>query len=137
MSRPKSVPYLDELAAAWYDAAREGRLLIQRCAACERFQFYPRAHCVHCHGARVVWHEASGRGRLHTFSVVRYTPNEEFAGEVPYVFAIVELEEGVRVSAQLVGADADALACELPVRVAFQRRDDLVLPCFEPDGGPR
>jgi uncharacterized OB-fold protein len=134
MAKPRTQPVLDELSRAWYDAAREERLLIQRCTRCERYQFYPRSLCVHCGADAVEWHEASGRGRLHTFSVVHYTPNEEFSPDCPYVFAIVELEEGVRMATRLVDVEHEAIVCDMPVRVTFGGWDDLVLPFFTAEG---
>ncbi|NLT06477.1 MAG: Zn-ribbon domain-containing OB-fold protein [Solirubrobacterales bacterium] len=134
MSTPaKPVPYPDELSDAWYEATAAGRLLIQRCGACERRQFYPRARCVHCHADALEWIEASGRGRLHSFSTVHYTPNAEFSDDVPYVFALVDLDEGVRVSTRIAGATEEELACDMPVRVVFEAQGELTLPLFEPE----
>lgn len=127
---PRPLPIEDALTRAWLEAAADGRLLIQRCAACERFQFYPRAHCARCFAPEPAWHEASGRGRLHTYSIVRWTPNEEFAADCPYVLAIVELEEGVRVTSRVVDVPHEALRCELPLTVRFAERDGVTLPVF-------
>ena len=124
MDKPR--PIADELTQPYWDAAADGRLLIQRCAACERHQWYPRAHCVVCGAADPAWVEAKGTGRLHTFTVLQKTPNPEFQGDLPYVLAIVELDEGVRVSANVVGVDHDALRCEMPLQVTFLDG----LPCF-------
>ena len=129
MDRPRPIP--DALTQPYWDAAAEGRLLVQRCDACERHQWYPRAHCVVCGAADPAWVEAKGTGRLHTFTVLEKTPNPEFQGELPYVLAIVQLDEGVRVAANVVGVDHDALACEMPLEVTFVDG----LPCFTSPGG--
>src|SRR5690349_15984627 len=102
-------PITDERSQEFFDAAARGELLIQRCPACERFQFYPRRHCVHCGSLEVVWVRAAGSGKLHTFSVVHRTPNAEFADETPYVFAIVELDEGVRMTTRIIDVPFDEL----------------------------
>jgi|tagenome__1003787_1003787.scaffolds.fasta_scaffold17243476_2 uncharacterized OB-fold protein len=129
MDKPR--PIADGLTQPYWDAAAEGRLLIQRCSACERYQWYPRAHCVACGAADPSFVEAKGTGRLHTFTVLEKTPNPEFQGDLPYVLAVVELDEGVRVSANVVGVDHAALACEMPLRVTFVEG----LPCFTtPEG---
>jgi uncharacterized OB-fold protein len=117
-------PIPDEHSRAYWDAAAEGRLLIQRCGACATHQFYPRRHCAACLAPEPEWVQARGSGRLHTYSVVHRTPNAEFAGDAPYVFAIVELDEGVRVSARIVDTPHEQLACDMPVRVAFTPGDD-------------
>jgi uncharacterized OB-fold protein len=124
MDKPR--PIVDELTQPYWDAAADGRLLIQRCSSCERHQWYPRAHCVVCGAADPEWVVAKGTGRLHTFTVLQKTPNPEFQGDLPYVLAIVELDEGVRVSANVVGVDHDALRCEMPLQVTFVDG----LPCF-------
>ncbi len=122
----KPRPLTDALTQPYWDAAAEGRLLVQRCAACSAYQWYPREHCVACGGGRPAWVDAAGTGRLHTYSVLEKTPNPEFVPDLPYVLAIVELDEGVRVSANMVDVDHDALRCDLPVRVVFVDG----LPCF-------
>jgi uncharacterized OB-fold protein len=131
MDRPRPIP--DALTQPYWDAVAEGRLLVQRCDACERHQWYPRAHCVVCGAADPAWVEAKGTGRLHTFTVLEKTPNPEFQGELPYVLAIVELDEGVRVAANVVGVDHGALACEMPLQVTFVDG----LPCFTTPGAAR
>ena len=98
---------------------------------CGLFQFYPRPFCLRCAAGELEWRDASGNGRLHTFSVLERTPNPEFQGDLPYVLGIVELDEGVRVTADVVGIDHDQLRCEMPVAVTFVDG----LPCFGPDDG--
>lgn len=119
-------PITDSRSQEFFDAAKRGELLIQRCPACARFQFYPRRHCLHCGSLDVEWAKAAGTGTLHTFSVVHRTPNPEFAEETPYVFAIVELDEGVRLTTRIVDVPFEELRCELPVEVVFTDR----LPMF-------
>jgi uncharacterized protein len=127
---PKPRPQPDALSETFWEAAREGRLLIQRCPACGDHQWYPRAHCLRCGGAPE-WIEASGRGAVHTFTVVRRSTNPEFGEDTPYVFAIVELEEGVRMATRIVGVEPDDVRCELPVRVVFAPDgDETPIPCF-------
>jgi uncharacterized OB-fold protein len=127
-------PIADEHSRAYWDAAAAGRLLIQRCSACGHLQFYPRRHCTACFAPDPDWQEARGTGRLHTFSVIHRTPNPEFAGECPYVFAVVELDEGVRMSTRIVDTPHDRLACDAPVRVVFtERSGGVTLPTFTLD----
>ena len=91
---PGLPPLTDQFSQAYWNAAREGTLLIQLCRTCGRYQFYPRGHCVHCFAPDPEWTPASGRGRLHTYTIVQRTPNAEFAADCPYVLAIIELDEG-------------------------------------------
>jgi uncharacterized OB-fold protein len=126
----KPLPILDGLSRQWFEAAAEGRLLIQRCTACGRFQFYPRVHCVHCFAADPEWHEASGKGTLHTFRVIYQSANPEFAEDCPYVLAIVDLEEGVRMTSRVVDVAEEDIACDMPLRVTFGETDGVALPLF-------
>lgn len=131
MAEPKPTPQTDALSEPYWEAVAQGRLLIQRCEACGTHQWYPRAHCLACGGGQPAWVEAGGRGTVHTFSVVHRTPNPEFADDTPYVFAIVALEEGVRMASRIVGVAPANVRCEMPVRVVFPAGDGPVtLPCF-------
>ena len=130
---PGLPPLTDRLSQAYWDAAREGTLLIQRCPACGCYQFYPRVRCVRCSAPDPEWTPASGRGRLHTFTVVRRTPNAEFVADCPYVLGIVELDEGPRITARITG-DAEGLACDQPVHAVFTPAGPAgVLPNFARD----
>ena len=124
------LPIHDRLSREFYAATGEGRLLAQRCENCDRLQFYPRARCTGCHSDAVVWEQLSGNGIVHSFSVLHMTPNAAFAEECPYVFAIIEMDEGVRMSGRVVGVDPDAVRCDMPVRVVFEQRGDVALPWF-------
>jgi hypothetical protein len=123
---------MDSLSSEFYEAAAEGRLLAQRCQACQRLQFYPRARCTACHSDALEWHELAGRGVVHTFSVVHYTPNAEFAGDQPYVLAIVDLDEGVRMTGRVVNIEPGNVVCDMPVTVVFHEREGVTLPWFAP-----
>lgn len=129
-SRP--VPITDSRTAEFWEAAADGRLLVQECRDCKALQFYPRGHCVRCFGSNVGWREVSGRATLHTYSVVHRTPNEEFAPDTPYVLAIVDLEEGVRMTSRVVDVTTDRLRCDMPLRVVFRKLEDgaPVMPFF-------
>ena len=123
-------PLPDAFSAAYWDAAREGRLLIQRCTRCRRYQFYPRQHCAVCLAADPEWVTASGRGTLHSFTVVHRTPNAQFADLTPYVLALVDLDEGVRITTALVDVGNREFRCGARVRIVFPVvAEDLVLPC--------
>jgi uncharacterized OB-fold protein len=127
---PGVAPQADQFSERYWSAARDGTLLIQRCRSCGRYQFYPRAHCAHCFAPDPEWTQASGRGRLHTYAIIHRTPNAEFAADCPYVLAIIELDEGPRITARIVGETGD-LACDQPVRAVFTPAGEAgVLPNF-------
>lgn len=103
-TRPRPTP--DALERPFFEAAARGELLYQRCPKCGHAQFYPRAVCTAC-GADPEWATASGRGAVHTYTVVRQNAMPPFAEELPYVVAMVELPEGVRMMGNVTGAGAD------------------------------
>ena len=115
----KPLPVVDDLNRPYWEAAREGRLLLQHCTTCGLFQFYPRPFCRRCAAAELEWRDASGNGRLHTFSVVHRTADRAFADDVPYVFGVVELEEGPRITLDVVDTPLRKLRCDMPVRIVF------------------
>jgi len=130
---PGLPPLADQFSQAYWDAASEGTLLIQRCRACRRYQFYPRGHCAACFAPDPEWAPASGRGRLHTYTVVHRTANAEFAADCPYVLAIIELDEGPRVTARIIG-QTDDIACDQPVHAVFTPAGEaVVMPNFALD----
>jgi uncharacterized protein len=117
---PTLDPPVNEETAPFWSAAAEGRLVLPRCTACGTHIWYPRTHCPACHAGPVEWVEASGRGRIHTWTVVR-RPRGDWARAGPYVLALVELDEGPRVMTNVVDCDPEALAIDQPVTVVFHR----------------
>ena len=132
MSRP--IPRPDAETAPFWAGTAEGKLLIQRCPDCGTSRFYPRLVCPNCMSDRIEWTEASGRGRVYSFTVV-HRPPPAFKQEAPYVIAIIELEEGVRMMSRLRIDPPESARIDMPVTVAFDRiSDDIVLPGFVPAG---
>jgi hypothetical protein len=111
----------------FWDAAAEGRLLLKWCAACRQPHHYPRSICPHCGSDRTEWREASGRGAIYTYSVMRRAP-------VPYAIAYVTLEEGVAMLTNIVDCDLDAIRIGQRVRVVFAptEGDGPPVPVFTP-----
>jgi uncharacterized protein len=132
VERPAPIAYGASLP--FWEAAAEGRLILQRCSS-GHVQFYPRSHCHMCGSTMLDWVDATGEGVLHTFSIVYRAGHEGFAGRVPYVFAIVELDEGQRVTANIVNTDVEQVHIGVPVRAVFTDQvGKYTLPQFEPAG---
>ncbi|MCL6599829.1 MAG: Zn-ribbon domain-containing OB-fold protein [Alicyclobacillus macrosporangiidus] len=130
MPNPWPKPEVDGDSRPFWEGLNQGELRIQRCEDCGRHIFYPRSICPDCFSDRVCWVRASGRGRIYSYTVV-HRAQGPFVQDAPYVVAIVELEEGVRMMSRIVGP-REEVAIEKPVRVVFTRVDDeLVLPFFE------
>ena len=127
------LPTPDTETQPFWDAARDGTLLLRRCNACEQAHFYPRNFCPSCWSDDVEWFEASGAATLYTWSVVHANDLPPFGERVPYVAAVVDLAEGPRMMTNVVGCEPDALEIGMPLRVTFEDRgDDLTVPVFRP-----
>jgi uncharacterized OB-fold protein len=125
----RTLPPVTPLTAPWFDACREGRLTLQLCNHCERFQFYPRILCSHCGGQDLSWHAASGHGRIASFSVVRRAISA--AWEAPYLVALIDLEEGPRMMSNIVDCDPQDVRIGHAVTVDFEAWSEAItLPVF-------
>ncbi len=124
----------------FWQAAAEGRLAIPRCEMCGRYVWYPQATCYACQGTRLTWTPVSGRGRLFTWVSVQRAFLPQFAGEVPFVPALVALAEdpAVRLVTRLVDYDLAALTIDMPVEVVFRPlrfpgvAREVMAPLFKP-----
>lgn len=119
MSRlPSADPRPDPETREFWDATREGRLLLRRCRDCGTVIWYPRPICPACHRGDTEWFEASGRGTVYSYTVVHraFGPWRE---AVPYLVAYVELEEGPRILTNLVDVDPGRVAIGMPVALRF------------------
>lgn len=130
------LPVADQETAPYWDAARDRRLLIKRCNACKKPYFYPRDRCPRCWSSDTAWIEAAGTGTVYTFTVVYANDLPPFRDRVPYVVAVVDLDEGVRMTATIEGCPPEDVRCDMGVRVEFrdEQRDDetVTIPVFVP-----
>jgi uncharacterized protein len=110
----------------YWDAAGGGKLLVKTCRACGQAHHYPRALCPFCFSDQTEWKEASGRGVIYSYSVMRRAP-------APYTIAYVTLEEGPTMMTNIVDCDFDRLAIGQTVRVTFAPTEGgPPLPVFTP-----
>lgn len=118
------LPQPTELSRPFWEAANEGRLTLQRCDACGHYRWTPQILCTNCLAEPFTWVDVSGRGRLYSYTIVHRAPLAGF--EIPYVLAVVELEEGPLMLTRLVDSPIEKLAVEAPVEVAFTRASDEI-----------
>ena len=131
--KPRPAPVPDPEAADFWSATLEGRLLVQRCTTCGHHQLYPRVHCTECRSACELV-ESSGKGTVYSRTVIRQNLSRSFRHLVPYVVALVDLDEGPRLMTNIVNAVPDDVRIGDRVRVLFEPvSDQAALPLFEPD----
>lgn len=122
----------------FWEATRDGRLLVQWCTACDRGVFYPRAICPHCgapHSA-LDWRTASGQATVYAATVEHRPAPGGFSGGEPYCVALVDLHEGVRMMTNIVGCPPDDVRSGMAVEVTWEPLSDgRNLPLFRPSGG--
>jgi len=133
----KPLPRVDEESRGWWEALARHELYFQRCRDCGTKRFYPRALCPRCLSSATEWVRASGRATVYSFTVTYQNQAPGFREELPYVLAIVELDEGVRMMTNVVGCAPDAVRVGMPVEVVFDDvTAEVTLPKFQPPRAP-
>ena len=131
----KPLPTPDPLTAPFWESVKAHAMKLQRCGGCGTFIFYPRAICPGCMSDDLVWTPVSGRGIVHAFTIPHRHPNPAFGSDVPYVVALVELDEGPRMLTNLVDVEPSpqTVRVGMPVEVAYDDVTDAVtIPRFRP-----
>ena len=127
----KPLPKPTPTSRPFWDAAKRHELTIQRCGACKSYVYYPRDRCPKCFADQLEWQQVSGRGRVYSYTVVRRASARSF-GDAPYVLAIVELDEGPRMTSNIV-APPEKVRVDMPVEVFFDDvTPDRTLVKFKP-----
>lgn len=130
-SRPVPRPCLT--TTPFWEAAREKKLLLQYDPELSRYQFWPRPASVTTGKTNLEWREASGKGHLYSYTIA-IMPASGFENRAPYLVAIVELIEGVRIMSPLVGVAPDNVKIGMPLRVVWETLSpEINFPAFGPD----
>ncbi len=129
----KPLPVVNPWAKPFWDAAADEKLVFQKCGDCDKNIFYPRIACPHCFSDNLQWVEASGKGIVYSYTIVENNAPSAFIKDMPYVIAIIKLEEGIQMLSNIIGCDPYAVTCEMPVQVTFEELDEeFKLPKFVP-----
>jgi uncharacterized OB-fold protein len=107
------------LTAPYWDAAKRHELVCQRCSQCSNWIFYPLEQCSVCFSTLLEWAPMSGNGRVFAFTIVHQPAHAGFEPEVPYAYAIVQLDEGVRMPTNIVECRVEDIMVDMPVTVVF------------------
>lgn len=125
-------PTRTALTEPFWQAAEAGRLILQHCGACDRSVYYPRAICPHCWSDALTWQDASGQGRLKSFSQIWKPGHPGWIPVTPYFVGLVELAEGPTMLSHIL-TDSAALSVGDTLNFAPTAIGDRVLPCFQAD----
>lgn len=133
-TRPRGtlpLPVPDEDTQPFWDYCREGELRAQRCTSCGRLRYPPRPTCPQCGSTDVEWQRLSGRGKVFTYAISHQAIHPALEGRVPFTTLIVELEEGLRMTSNLVEGSGP-VEIGTAVEVVFERvNDEITLPRFK------
>ena len=128
------LPTIEPESEPYWTALREGRLLLKLCASCSQYHSYPRPFCPFCWSEDVSWVEASGGAVLYTHSVVFRNDLPPFGEQVPYIAAMVDLDEGPRMMTRVVDCEPDQL--KIGMRLSFRTEavtDEVTMAVFAPE----
>ena len=129
----KPSPKINEDSRPFWEGCRVHELRFQKCNQCGHVRWPPAIICPECHGNDTVWITASGHGRVYTYVVYHVAYHPGFKGELPYVVAIVELDEGPHIYTNIIGCRPDEVYCDMVVEVIWDDvTAELTLPKFRP-----
>ena len=127
----RPAPILTEDNHWFWDAAREGKIVAQRCSGCQRLRHPPRPMCPWCHSLQFEITDLSGRGSVYSYSILHHPQNPAF--EYPVIAVLIELEEGVRILSNLIDVEPEEVRIGMNVTVDFlPTLRDGVIPVFRP-----
>ena len=118
-TKPLPRPINPELTRPFWEAARRHELVMPRCTTCAHVFFYPRSECPRCFSSTLEWVPVSGRGRLHSFTIVYQPANAAFKAEAPHVYAVVQLDEGPRLVSNVVQCDPESVRVDMLLVAVF------------------
>ena len=125
------VPPVNADTEPFWAGCAQGELRYQQCVRCGSVQFPPRGHCATCQAQAPAWRTSARRGSVHSFTVVHRAPTPAFRSQVPYLIALVDLDEGFRLMVNLRGCAPEAASIGARVRIVFEPRDGMALPQAE------
>ena len=129
----KPLPQPSAVSQEFWAGLQKREIRLPRCRQCQKLVFYPRTICPHCMAMEFDWVKVSGNGKVYSFTIVRRAMIPAFQEGTPYVLAIVELDEGPRVTTNIVNCGVDAVRVDMPVRATYDDvTADITLLKFEP-----
>ena len=115
----KPLPMPNPVTEGFWKAAKRHELSIQRCMSCNDYIFPPREICPRCMSLNLEWIRASGKGKIFSYTVVRVSPHPSFSTDIPYIVAIIELDEGPHLMSNLINCKIEDVKLNMPVTAVF------------------
>lgn len=131
----KPLPEITPLTQPFWEAAKRHELHLQKCNRCRNYQWYPRYLCSHCGSRNMEWKKVSGKGRVYSFTIIRQVVanSPAFQRDIPFVVALIELNEGPRMYSNVIGCKPEDVRVGMNVEVVFDDiTNDISLPKFKP-----
>jgi len=133
MATEKPLPQVNPDTQPFWDGCKAHELRFQKCMDCGHVRWPPSMICPECHAAQAEWIAAGGKGAVYTYAVYHRAFHPAFKDDLPYVAAVVELEEGPHLLTNIIGCKPEAVRCDMPVVVAWEDvTDEFSLPKFKP-----
>ena len=133
MSFDELMPTPDADSKPFWEGCRNHTLMFQKCAACGEVRWPPAILCPTCHSQDTQWIESAGRGTIYSYAVYHQVFHPAFKEKLPYVVAIVQLDEGPMLLTNIVGCSHESLECDMKVHVAWDDvSNGFSLPKFKP-----
>ncbi|MBU8906237.1 Zn-ribbon domain-containing OB-fold protein [Desertibacillus haloalkaliphilus] len=131
MSNDRTLPKPTLETKRYWEGCKNHELLIQQCSDCGAYQFYPRMLCTDCMSRNVEWVNASGTGKISSFTIVRRAPNKAYAADVPYVLALIKLDEGPTMMSNVIECEPEKVKIGMKVEVVFDDwTEEISIPKF-------
>ncbi|MEH7177981.1 Zn-ribbon domain-containing OB-fold protein [Neobacillus vireti] len=130
----KNFPNINVETEPYWQGCRNHELLIQQCSDCGRHQFYPRIICTDCSSKNVKWVRASGKGKVLSYTIVHRAISKAYKSEVPYVIALIDLDEGPTMMSNVIQCDPQNVKVGMEVEVVFEDwSEEITIPKFRPE----
>lgn len=132
----KPLPQITPITQPFWEAAKNKKLVLQRCNSCRSFVWCPRPYCSECGSDQMEWKAVSGRGTVYSFTIIREVVGHGARGfekDIPYIVAWIDLEEGPRLCSNVVGCPIEKVKIGMSVEVVFEEAGaGIFLPKFKP-----
>lgn len=133
METQKPTPVIQPWTKEFWKATKQGKLLVQHCNDCNSNIFFPKKVCPECWSENLTWIESTGKAKVYTFTEMLDMVEPKFMGDLPYVIAMVDIAEGIRMTTRIVNCKPENVAINMNVEVVFQDvSSDCALPMFQP-----